>query len=376
MTRAPVRASLSRLRSIVRRASRSFSTKTALAAPRESASRPIAPEPANRSSTEAPSTGPIRLKAASRARSAVGRVSCPFGAKIRAPLFDPAMILMQGLSPNGDCPSSGTEAQPVLGTVPARGQSLRTVLRSRERVSLGPGEGAVDSHAGTVPGRGLSLKRHRSATRFRDSPRRDSPYETALRSRERVGLGVGEETVDLVVQWALVPHQFLGQRPCLLEQSSVGAQPGEAELGQAGLARAEQLALAAQLEILLRELEAIRRLDERLQPLAGVVGQLLFGPRDEQAVRLLGSAADAAPQLVELREAEPVGLLNDHDRRVRHVDADLDHRRRDEHVELACLEPRHQLPPVARSQAPVKKTDSVVPQLPPPQALRLGLRRT
>ncbi len=38
------------------------------------------------------STGPIRLKAASRTRSPVGRVS-PFGAKIRAPLRLPAMIL-------------------------------------------------------------------------------------------------------------------------------------------------------------------------------------------------------------------------------------------------------------------------------------------
>jgi hypothetical protein len=28
------------------------------------------------------------------------------------------MILMEGLSPEGDCPRSGTEAQPVLGTVP------------------------------------------------------------------------------------------------------------------------------------------------------------------------------------------------------------------------------------------------------------------
>ena len=62
------------------------------AAPRESASSPIAPEPAKRSSTVAPSTGPIRLKAASRTRSEVGRVSVPLGAKIRAPLLLPATI--------------------------------------------------------------------------------------------------------------------------------------------------------------------------------------------------------------------------------------------------------------------------------------------
>jgi hypothetical protein len=43
---------------------------------------------------------------------------------------------------------------------------------------------------------------------------------------------------------------------------------------------------------------------------------------------LVRAAADAAAELVELREPEPVGLLDDHDRRVRDVDADLDHRRR------------------------------------------------
>src|SRR5687767_13670724 len=73
-------------------ATRSLSTKVARAAPRDSASRPIAPEPANRSRTSMPSTGPIRLKAASRTRSPVGRVSRPPGAKIRVPLREPAMI--------------------------------------------------------------------------------------------------------------------------------------------------------------------------------------------------------------------------------------------------------------------------------------------
>ena len=51
-------------------------------------------DPANRSSTFASSAapGPSRLNAASRTRSAVGRVSRPFGAKMRAPLCEPAMI--------------------------------------------------------------------------------------------------------------------------------------------------------------------------------------------------------------------------------------------------------------------------------------------
>ena len=53
------------------------------------------------------------------------------------------------------------------------------------------------------------------------------------------------------------------------------------------------------------------------------------------------AAADAAAELVELGEPEPVGALDDHHRRLRHVDADLDDGRADEHVELAVAEPGH-----------------------------------
>ena len=75
----PFSFSLSRLAPIVRQASRFDSTNVALAAPRLSASSPIAPEPAKRSSTSASSTGPIRLNAFSRTRSEVGRVVAPRG---------------------------------------------------------------------------------------------------------------------------------------------------------------------------------------------------------------------------------------------------------------------------------------------------------
>ncbi len=47
------------------------------------------------------------------------------------------------------------------------------------------------------------------------------------------------------------------------------------------------------------------------------------------------ASTDAAAQLVQLRDAEPVGVHDHHHRRLRHVDADLDHGRRDEHVEPA-----------------------------------------
>ena len=118
-----------------------------------------------------------------------------------------------------------------------------------------------------------------------------------------------------------------------------------------------------------------RRLDERLEARLRGVGQLELRPRDQQAVGLLGAAADPASELVELREPEAVGLLDDHDRRVRDVDADLDHGRRDEHVELAVLERPHHLAPVGRLQPAVDQADAVAGELGAPQPLRLLLGR-
>ena len=148
---------------------------------------------------------------------------------------------------------------------------------------------------------------------------------------------LAEDPLDLVVERPRLVDELCRRGARALEQLAVGAQPREAEVGEPGLARAEQLALAAQLEVALGELEAVGR--ARRAPPGGrraVSVSSSRRARDEQAVRLLRAAADAAAQLVQLGEPEAVGLLDDHDRRVRDVDADLDHGRRDEHVELAA----------------------------------------
>src|SRR5215475_14107033 len=217
---------------MARSASRSLSTKTALAAPLESASRPMAPEPAKRSTTVAPSTGPIRLKAASRARSEAGRVSCPFGAKIRAPLLEPAMILTD---------------------VSRTNRAARTCLWTRSHTLVAVAMSARGGSSG-------------QSTR------------TAQPSRQRIDLRTGEKTVDFVVQRAFVGDQLLRELARPLEQLPIGAQTREAELRQPRLPRAEQLALAPQLQVLLRQLEAVRRRDERLQPRDGRVRQFLARP--------------------------------------------------------------------------------------------------
>ena len=79
---------------------------------------------------------------------------------------------------------------------------------------------------------------------------------------------------------------------------------------------------------------------------------------------------------MELCEPEPIGLLHDHDRRVRDVDADLDHRRRHQNVELAGFELCHDRPPVGRLEATVEAPDPEAAQLGPPQPLGLVLGGT
>ena len=73
---------------ITRAAAGSDSTNTTGAAPRDSASRPTAPDPAYRSSTPAPVSGPCTAvtvaNSPSRARSLVGRVLVPPAARTAA----------------------------------------------------------------------------------------------------------------------------------------------------------------------------------------------------------------------------------------------------------------------------------------------------
>ena len=97
-----------------------------------------------------------------------------------------------------------------------------------------------------------------------------------------------------------VVDELAGRGPRALDQVAVGPQPREAQVGEPGLARPEQLALAAQLEVDLGELEAVGR---RARAPRGARAASRSAPRrarDEQAVRLLaprarrGRAAGAA----------------------------------------------------------------------------------
>ena len=70
---------------------------------------------------------------------------------------------------------------------------------------------------------------------------------------------------------------------------------------------------------------------------------LVLGVGQQQAVAGQVAPADAAAQLVDLGQAVAFGVLDDHDRGARHVDADLDDGGGDEDLEMAGGERVHDL---------------------------------
>src|ERR687895_996800 len=124
--------------------------------------------------------------------------------------------------------------------------------------------------------------------------------------REPAMIRIGEQTPELVLERLedlVVAFNELG-RPAARarDELTVPREASELQIGETRLPRAEQLALPPDLQVDLRQLEAVRDLDERLEPLLRFLGQLLLGARDEQAVGLLGSATDSSAQLVQLGE--------------------------------------------------------------------------
>ena len=74
------------------------------------------------------------------------------------------------------------------------------------------------------------------------------------------------------------------------------------------------------------------------EPLVRGLGQRLVGRVQEVGVGALAAAADAAAKLVQLRQAEGVGAVDDERVGVGDVDARLDDRGADEHVDLLVPE--------------------------------------
>src|SRR6476661_685306 len=109
----------------------------------------------------------------------------------------------------------------------------------------------------------------------------------------------------------------------------------------AGLLTAEQVAGAADLEVLHRDLDAgpeVGVAGNRLQAVVRRLGHRLLGRVEEVAVGPLPPTADPPAELVQLAQAEDVGPLHDQGVGVGDVQARLDDRGADEHVELLVPE--------------------------------------
>src|SRR5690349_16410003 len=111
------------------------------------------------------------------------------------------------------------------------------------------------------------------------------------------------------------------------QQVRVPHEVGHAHFGEAGLAGTQELTRPAELEVPTRDHEAVVGLADGGEPRARHLGQ--FAAVEQHAMTLVRAAAHAAAQLVQLRETHALGVLDDHERGVRYVDADFDDGGRD-----------------------------------------------
>ena len=140
----------------------------------------------------------------------------------------------------------------------------------------------------------------------------------------------------------------------------------------AGLLSAQEVARAPQLQVHGGHAEARAQLGEvlqGLQPAAGVLADLVLGRDQQVGVGRHIAAAHAAPQLVELAEAEGVGAVDDEGVGVGDVEAVLHDGGGHQHIHAALHEGQHHLLQALVRELPVAHGDAGVRhQLPHPRS--------
>ena len=128
----------------------------------------------------------------------------------------------------------------------------------------------------------------------------------------------------------------------------------------AGLLGAEQVARAADLKVAHRDLEAgaeLRVLADRVEPLFRDLGEDLAAAEGQVGEGVARGPPHAAADLVELGEAQAVGVLDDQGVDVRDVDAGLDDRGADEDLDLAVGHALHDVAELVLVHSPVGDGD-------------------
>src|SRR5882724_1784746 len=140
-----------------------------------------------------------------------------------------------------------------------------------------------------------------------------------------------------------------------LKQLAVANDVGHAKAGNAGLPGAEEFSGTAEFKIELGDLKPITRVDHGVEAALAFLGD--FSAVHQNAVRLGGAPSNAPAKLMELRQAEAIGVLDHHDACVGNVDAYFDYRSRDQHIDLATLKLAHHMFLVAGIETSVQQAD-------------------
>src|SRR3954447_4463327 len=186
-------------------------------------------------------------------------------------------------------------------------------------------------------------------------------------------LAAAEPALDVRARCGgMAPEHLLRRLDGPRDKLAVALEVGEAQQRLAALPLTEVLARPAQLEIPLRDFEAVCAFEDHLQSRSRRLGQRLAIQQDARA--LARAAADTAAQLVELCETEALGALDHHERSVGHVHADLDDGGADKQIGAPGDEIGHHRRLLRRREAPVQKPDAQAGQFPGEQRVRLERR--
>src|SRR6185369_14540156 len=137
--------------------------------------------------------------------------------------------------------------------------------------------------------------------------RRSAGQSQRQRVVEALAQHAPEHGVARVQELRVARHERGPGLAGFIEQWLVADQVGELQVREPGLPRPPQLAGPAQAQVGLGELEAVVRPRHLGEPLAGARAGERAG--DEHAHRAVLAAADAAAELVELREPEALRVL-------------------------------------------------------------------
>src|SRR5262245_5259156 len=133
-------------------------------------------------------------------------------------------------------------------------------------------------------------------------------------------------------------NQGLGVAASFFDDGRVAMQIGNSQRWEAVLTCSKKIAGATELKVNLGQLEAVAGLDEGVEPLLCFVA----GWRGEDAdVAWVCTAADAAAELMQLRQAKPLATFNRHQRGIGYIHSHFDDAGGHEHLRAATAKGLH-----------------------------------